>query len=266
MTVAPDRPAEAEALHATAEDIAALLRACPDTSVPIPGAEWTVGEAAAHLVLANELMAALAEGRERPYGDGTPGSLAAANAASLAAFPERDGRTLADGIVRHARAFTEAAGTRAPDMPVVTPLGAMDLATLGSYLLTHMLGHGYDIALALRRPHMIDRERVAGCMPFLRTAMPRVVDERAAAGLSACYALRVPGITRFAVTFSDGAASVTDDPPRRPDCTITTEPVTFFLIALGRRGATAAMARGKIAAWGRRPWLAPRFPTLFTAP
>ncbi|MDX2848871.1 maleylpyruvate isomerase family mycothiol-dependent enzyme [Actinacidiphila glaucinigra] len=267
MTVAPDRPpAEAEALHAAAEDIAALLRACPDTSVPIPGAEWTVGEAAAHLVLAGELMAALAEGRERPYGDGTPGSLAAENAASLAAFPERDGPVLAEGIVRHARAFTEAAAVRAPGTAVITPLGPMDLATLGSYLLTHMLGHGYDIAVALRRPHMVDRERVARCMPFLRAAMPRVVDARAAAGFSACYALRVPGITRFAVTFTDGAADVTDEPPRRPDCTITTEPVTFFLIALGRRGATAAMARGRIAAWGRRPWLAPRFPTLFTAP
>ncbi|MFD0351496.1 hypothetical protein ACFQ0M_46450 [Kitasatospora aburaviensis] len=52
----------------------------------------------------------------------------------------------------------------------------MDLDTLGAYLLTHMLGHLYDIAVALRRPHPIDRHRVELTMPFLRTAMPRVTD------------------------------------------------------------------------------------------
>lgn len=268
------------AIGAVARDIAELLRANADTGtdadtdagtdadtgVRIPGAEWTVGEAAAHLVLANELMADLAAGRERTYGDGTAGSLAAANAASLAVFTERDGSVLADGIVRHAKAFTEAAGPRPPDEPVVTPLGPMDLATLGSYLLTHMLGHGYDIAVALRRPHMIDRERVDLTLPFLITAMPWVVDRSAAAGHSACYDLRLRGGARFAATFTDGTLAVTADVPRRPDCTILAEPVTFLLLALGRRTSMGALTRGKILAWGRKPWLAPGFPALFTAP
>lgn len=255
-----------EAIQAVAEDIAGLLRSCSDATVRIPGAEWTVAEAAAHLVLANELMAGLATGAERPYGDGTPGSLAAANAMSLDAFAERDPAVLADGIVRHARAFTAAAAARSGREPTVTPLGPMSLETLGSYLLTHQLGHGYDIALALRRPHMIDRDRVELSLPFLMTAMPRVVEPRVAAGHSACYELRVRGGDRFTVTFTDGAAVVGPTSARRPDCVITAEPVTFFLIALGRRTAAGAIGRGKIYAWGRKPWLAPRFPTLFTAP
>ncbi|GAA1923483.1 maleylpyruvate isomerase family mycothiol-dependent enzyme [Streptantibioticus ferralitis] len=255
-----------KAIGAVAEDIAELLRSCTDAAVPIPGAEWTVAESAAHLVLANELMAALAAGREQTYGDGTPQGLAAANAASLADFTERDPAVLAAGIVQHAQAFTEAADLRSADEPTVTPLGPMDLGTLGSYLLTHMLGHGYDIATALGRPHMIDRDRVDLALPFLITAMPWVSDARAAAGHSACYELRVRGLSRFAVTFTDGAAVVSVEPPRRPDCTIASEPVTFFLLALGRRSATGAIARGKILAWGRKPWLAPRFPTLFRAP
>ncbi len=260
------RPLLFEAIHAVAEEIAALLRSGPDASVRIPGAEWTVAEAAAHLAMANELMADLGAGRDRPYGDGTPQLLADANAASLAAFPERDPAVLADGIVRHARAFTAAAGPRSGTEPVVTPLGPMDLDTLGSYLLTHMLGHGYDIAVAQRRRHMITRDRVTLCLPFLMTAMPRVVNPATAAGHSACYLLRVRGGARFAVTFSDGAASVSAEPPRRPDCTILSEPVTFFLIALGRRGAVSALTRTHIQSWGRKPWLAPRFPALFTAP
>lgn len=254
------------AIVSVAERIAGLLRSPADTAVRIPGALWTVGEAAAHLAMANELMAHIAAGRERTHGDGTPGSLAAANADALAAFPERDAAVLAGAIVRDARAFTEAAGKRSADEPVVTPLGPMDLGTLASYLLGHMLGHGYDIAVALRRPHMIDRERVLLTLPFVMAAMPRVVAPRTAAGHHAGYELRLRGGPRFAVTFTDGAVAVTEDLPRRPDCTIVAEPVTFLLIALGRRSSAGALARGKIVAWGRKPWLAPRFPALFTAP
>ncbi|WP_052391572.1 maleylpyruvate isomerase family mycothiol-dependent enzyme [Streptomyces sp. NRRL B-24484] len=254
-----------DAITSVGDEAVALL-AGRDGGTPIPGAEWTVAEAAAHLAMANELMAALAAGEERRYGDGTPGSLAAANAASLAERPERDLAVLGAEIAARAREFTAAAGPRAGSDPVVTPLGPMDLDTLGAYLLTHMLGHLYDVAVALGRPHPIDRGRVGLTMPFLRTAMPRVVDPRSAAGHDACYRLRIRGGDGFAVTFTDGAAVVSDRPPRRPDCTISTEPVAFFLIALGRYTATTALARGKVLAWGRRPWLAPAFPGLFAAP
>ncbi|GGV34434.1 hypothetical protein GCM10010495_59210 [Kitasatospora herbaricolor] len=259
------RTALFEAVTAVGHEAVALLAGCRGDA-PIPGAEWTVAEAAAHLAMVNELMAALAAGEERPYGDGTPGSLAAANAASLAERPERDPAVLAEEIARQARAFTAAAGPRAGTETVVTPLGPMSLDILGSYLLTHMLGHLYDIAVALGRPHPIDRHRAALALPFVRTAMPWVVDARAAAGHNACYRLRVRGLDGFAATFTDGAAVVSQEPPRRPDCTILTGPVAFLLIALGRYSATDALLRGNVLAWGRRPWLALDFPRLFKAP
>ncbi|MBD0694677.1 maleylpyruvate isomerase family mycothiol-dependent enzyme [Streptomyces sp. CBMA123] len=270
MDLPPPRPAAArtallQAVTAVGDEAPALLAGCHGET-PVPGSEWTVAEAAAHLAMANELMAALAAGEQRPYGDGTPASLAAANAAALARRPERDPAVLAEQIARWAREFTAAAAPRSGTEPVRTPLGPMDLDTLGSYLLTHMLAHLYDVARALGRPHPLDRPRVALTMPFLRTAMPWVVDARAAAGHHACYRLRVRGLEGFAVTFTDGAAEVSQEPPRRPDCTILTEPVAFFLIALGRSSATDALLRGKVLAWGRRPWLAPAFPRLFTAP
>lgn len=265
------RPRTPEQLYAsvaaTADDIAALLHAGADPASRIPRSEWTVGEAAAHLALANELMADLAAGAERRYGDGTPGSLAAANAASLAAFPERTPGVLADAISGHARAFVTAARTAAqPSGAIMTPMGAMDLETLGSYLLTHMLGHGWDLARALRRPHMIDRERAGLCLPFLLTAMPRVVDPAAVGGLTAQYTLGLRGGPRFTAAFDSGVLTVTPGPAERPDCTIITEPVTFLLIALGRCSPWAAIARGGIRAWGRRPLLVPAFPRAFRAP
>ncbi|WP_371480643.1 maleylpyruvate isomerase family mycothiol-dependent enzyme [Kitasatospora sp. NBC_00315] len=256
-----------ESITATAEDIAVLLRGGADPAARIPDSEWTVGEAAAHLVVANELMAELAAGADRPYGDGTAGSLAAANVDSLAAFTERSPEVLAEAVATHARAFVEAAAGRHPGTPMMTPLGPMDLDTLGSYLLTHMLGHGWDLARALGRPHMADRRRVEFCMPFLTTVMPRVVDPGTAGGLTARYTLGLKGGgPRFTAAFEAGVLTVTPGAAHRPDCTIITEPVTFLLIALGRCSPWTALARGKIYAWGRRPRLAPAFPTYFRAP
>ncbi|MFD4557715.1 maleylpyruvate isomerase family mycothiol-dependent enzyme [Streptomyces sp. NPDC058469] len=253
-----------DAIVTTADRIAALLRAVSDPRAPLPGAGWTVGEAAAHLALAGRLMAGIGAGEARPYGDGTPGGLAAANSASLADFPQRDPVVLGTAIAEQARAFVEAAAGRSPHEVVQTPMGPMDVATLGSYLLTHLLGHGYDIAVALRRPHMVDRDVVPFTLPFMRLAMPRVVNA-AAAGHHACYAVRT-GRDRFAVTFADGVPTVSDAPPRRPDCTIAIDPIAFLLLALGRWTAPTTMARAKVIVWGRKPWLGLRFPMLFTAP
>ncbi|MFJ4783513.1 maleylpyruvate isomerase family mycothiol-dependent enzyme [Streptomyces sp. NPDC088794] len=201
-----------DAIVATADRIAVLLGSGADPRTPLPGAEWTVGEAAAHLALAGELMADIGAGKNRPYGDGSPAGLAAANRASLAAFPQRDLAVLGAEIAAQARAFVAAAAGRSPREGVLTPMGPMDLATLGSYLLTHLLGHGYDIAAAVRGPHMVDREVVAFTLPFMRLAMPRVVSA-GAADHRACYLVRT-GRDRFAVTFADGVPTVTDTPPR----------------------------------------------------
>jgi uncharacterized protein (TIGR03083 family) len=254
------------AIRGTAADIAALLGPGTDMELRIPGAEWNVGQAAAHLALANELMAELAAGRARPYGDGTPQSLAAANEESLAAFGERAAEPLAAMIVRHADSCAGALEEGSAEGTVVTPLGPMSPRELGSYLLTHMLGHGYDLARALGRPHMIDRVRAGLTLPFLLTAMPRVTDPGRTAGMNARYGIGLWGGGRFGVTLVDGDLSVDPLPPARPDCTILIEPVTFLLMALGRRGQVGPIVRGRILVRGRKPWLAPRFPGLFTAP
>ncbi|WP_443074272.1 maleylpyruvate isomerase family mycothiol-dependent enzyme [Streptomyces sp. NBC_01460] len=256
----------ADAIRTTAEDIAELLRGAPGTGGPVPGSEWTVGEAAAHLAQANALMADIAAGRPRSHGDGTPQSLAEANTRALAAFGERDAKPLAAMIEEQAGAYLEAAAEHPSQEMLMTPLGPLTREVLGSYLLTHMLGHGHDLARALGRPHMVAPSRAGLALPFMIEVMPRVTDAKATAGLTACYAVRLWGGNRFGVTFTDGTVSVDRRPPERPDCTLSIEPATFLLMALGRCAPTRAMARGRVFAWGRKPWIGPRFPRYFKAP
>lgn len=256
----------AEAIRTTAEEIAELLRAAPDTGAPVPGLTWTVGEVAAHLAHANALMAEVAAGTPHTYGDGTPQGIAAANEEALAAFGDRAAEPLAALIVDRATACLDAVTGRPADETLMTPMGPMNRAVLGSYLLTHMLGHGYDLARAMRRPHMVDPARVRLTLPFMTQAMPRVTDAAATAGLNARYAIRLWGGGRFGVTFTDGTVVVGPELPDRPDCTLSIEPVTFLLMGLGRSSPVAAMARGRVFAWGRKPWMGPRFPACFKAP
>ncbi|WP_203183497.1 maleylpyruvate isomerase family mycothiol-dependent enzyme [Streptomyces pratensis] len=258
----------ADAIRATAEEIAELLRGAPGTGAPVPGLVWTVGEVAAHLAQANELMAGVAAGRPHRHGDGTPQGIAAANEQALAAFGERAAEPLAAMIVEQAEAYLDAVAECPTGETLMTPMGPMNRVVLGSYLLTHMLGHGYDLARALGRPHMVDRARVTLALPFMIEAMPRVTDAAATEGLNARYVVRLWGGGRFAVTFTDGVATVGQELPDRdrPDCTISIEPVTFLLMALGRCSPVGAMARGRVLAWGRKPWLGPRFPEYFKAP
>lgn len=84
--------------------------------------------------------------------------------------------------------------------------------------------------------------------------------------MNARYAIRLWGGGAFGVTLADGAVTVDERPPAGPDCTISIEPVTFLLMALGRQGQVSPILRGRILVRGRKPWLAPRFPGLFTAP
>ncbi len=211
-------------------------------------------------------MADVAAGRPRRHGDGTPEGIAAANEQALDAFAERRAAPLAAMIVTRTEAYLEAVASHPAEETLLTPMGPMNRVVLGSYFLTHMLGHGFDLARALKRPHMVDRARARLTLPFLLEAMPRVTDAAATAGLDARYAVRLWGGGRFGVTFTDGTATVGHAFPDRPDCTISIEPVTFLLMALGRCSPAGAMARGRVLAWGRRPWLGPRFPEYFTAP
>jgi uncharacterized protein (TIGR03083 family) len=256
-----------EEVGTMARRIDALIRKLPDTSVRIPGSNWTVGEAAAHLAITKDWFARLFSGEDQlRYGEGTIDSIAPANARYLGEFNERDGARLADLILERTGTFLQAASAMPSTRMFETPMGRMDALTTTSYMLTHLMMHGGAIAKALRKPYPIDPIHVELALPFVCHSMPLIVDKRAAGRLNACFQLRFRGGSSFAVMVADGEAVVGSLPLRPVDCHIFADPVAFFLVAVGLESQWRLIASGKLMAWGRKPWLAMRVPSLFVTP
>jgi DinB family protein len=233
----------------------------------VPGSDWSVLETAAHLAVANGHFAEIAAGANPArHGDGTKAGLATANALLLQRFPVRDAVRLADQITAAAGEFVRHAQARAAGDEVDTPLGAMTVEATCGYLLAHLLSHGCAVARAVHRPTLVRPDQVSLMVPFLLVAMPRLVDPAAVADLVARYELRLRGSIRLTVGFDRGAVTVVDADHLPVDCVISVDPTSFFLITAGLRRQWPLIAQGRLRAWGRRPWLGPRFAKYFSFP
>ncbi len=184
--------------------------------------------------------------------------------------PERDLGVLADRIdARAAEFFAESAGA-SPDeqLPWLVEGSTVPRRTLTCHLLNETIVHGYDIALAAGVPWTIDRAYAAMVLagfiiPVLQALDPRaMVDQEHAAGLHATFDVRLRGGTRFDFVFDDGALHIQAPAGRRADCHLSVDPVAMLMVGWDRKSQWPAIAKGQFVAWGRKPWLGPRFASL----
>ena len=86
--------------------------------------------------------------------------------------------------------------------------------------------------------------------------LPRYLDPDAALGVRVGYDVRIRGGPRFGLRVTNGAATVESGPIGPVDCHISADPVAFLIVAYGRGSQWPPILRGKITAWGRKPWRA----------
>jgi len=82
-----------------------------------------------------------------------------------------------------------------------------------------------------------------------------LVDQEKAAGVHATYDIRLRGGGRAFFVFDDGFLTVEGPSSRRVDCHLSADPTALLLVAWDRQSQWPAIAKGKLMAWGRRPWL-----------
>jgi hypothetical protein len=256
------------ALEVTASRTADLVRSLPDLNVVLPPQSvWTAREAAIHLVNYAGVYTDIANGIPSPVAIQAKEYLAAENARRIAEIPETDPEKVADLMTEGVAGLLEVTAGRSGDQPVVfhqnTP---MDLAGLVCICVGEHLLHGYDIAAAVGSPWPIDPLHAQLVLYGYGPIYANVLNSATTQGLTASYGIELRGGPSFTVRFVDGEYGLELPDSGPVDCTISADPVAYFLVATGRMSQWEAIALGLIGAGGPRAELALGFVDLFVYP
>jgi len=246
------------ALLASVERVATLVLDAPDLLVRVPRSEWTMLDVLRHLVTVTPRYARWPEGRQVTAVG--PQQLAELNAADLrepdvddvaslcARLRDELGSVLTQirghGLGQPTYAFHGGGRVRADSALRIV---------LGEYLI-----HGWDMAQALGHPWPWPIEPASAWMVLeaLQPILPGWVDPSRAQGLTATFEIRVRGFGRRVWAFRRGRLEVDHASVGNRDVVLSADPVAFLLVADRRESPWKHIARGRLAAWGRRPWLA----------
>jgi uncharacterized protein (TIGR03083 family) len=253
-------------LSEVVERYARLVESSPQTSIPIPGSQWTVRDAAVHLAGGNQRHIAYIRGDATPAATLDKNHFDSRTRSQIGDNPESDPKKLADEL-RHGFSQLMTVTARAEaDQPIAYHAGLEPtLAELLCVLLGEYVLHGYDIATALGLPWPIDAGQAALVVGAYRMFLPSIFRPSAAAGLQATYHIDVGGTDPFFVRIADGRCQPLDA-ASAVDCTVCADPVTALLVQAGRLSQWPAIALGRLTFTGQRPEAGPRFAGLFVFP
>ena len=264
-----DPTAARAALAAVVPRLTAVIRSVADPGAHAVG-EWSAGDVAVHLAHAWEALPALARGdASSPLGH--PAELAALTTTLVREEPDRDLEAAARRIEAAASAYLATPVTDDP-RPWLVQGTALPASAFTCHLLNESLVHGYDIARSQGRRWRIDPAHAGmALMGFLFRALlvvdPRfAVDQAQAAGVRACVDIRVRRTGRVFLLLDDGAVTMEPPSSRPVDCHLSAEPATLFLLIWSRTSQWPGVLTGRLALWGRRPWLGSRLPQMLRNP
>jgi hypothetical protein len=260
------------ALSGVVPRLSSLIRSIKRPATPALG-EWNVGDVAVHLAHVWETLPVLASGeRESPLQH--VDELSGLTTAMVASETRPDLAGVADRIDAAAAAFLTAAQARASGTTTPWLVEGIQASTptFACHLLNESLIYGYDIAHAERTPWAISSAHAALALTGFIFLMVSRLDARAmvnqekAAGVRASYEIHIRRFARVFLSFDDGALRVEPVALRRVDCHVSADPAALFLVMWGRVNQWSEVLRGRLFAWGRKPWLGPRLRTMIRNP
>lgn len=277
MTATPvDSAAARQALQARTRQTVALLDAIADPAADTAGLEWTLGETAAHMVIAARAYAGSAAGQIGVITEAIPDlpiyehRMKAVTSGTLATIPERDPAVLGTLLTEAVESFLEASADRPGSERIPTPWygenAGLSLDASTCLLLGEQVIHGRDIATSIRTPWHLDKPEALLMIHSLVEMMPIAVRADATRNRDISCAMHIRGGPQFLVRVDHGKASVEPLTDQRVDCHLSADPVAFLLVGYGRLNQWKGIALGKLFSWGRKPWLAVQFKGLFFNP
>ena len=283
-SVQPDGRAARQALVREIERVTRLVRHAAPLDGPVPGLEWTKAQLIAHLRAICAAFATTLRGQDfaelfgaefiGSYGTGPtlPEAVAAINAKVVtdASFPNPAAAAdaLSSGAAALLAAFDSHRDLRTQRRaPWYGPEVALPVGSLLALAVAEFLVHGFDLARAVgadQRPSPATAASATAVAAAVMSEMlPRLLDERSAIGFTGSFEIRVRGGERFVLQIADGRAWSEPAEGQNVDCVMTLSAYHALLMGYDRLPAWRAIAAGKAWAFGRRPWLGPRFHNLF---
>lgn len=258
-----------DAVRATAERVSEML-VDADAQQAVAGSEWTIGELGAHLVDAAARNCDMGgPGLSAPFERWTQEAMAEFNAERMAGeFAERDPAVLGPALVSGTAEVLEAYGPDG-DRLVQWYWTEIRVEEALAIWLGELVIHGLDLARTRARAWPISRAEGVTVFEGIAAIAPDVVNvDTVRSTGDAVFHLhfRGGGPDYTFATSSDGTLTAAREKPASADLHISASPVAYLLVGYGRKSQWAAIARGQIMAWGKKPWLALRFADLFERP
>jgi len=244
-----------------------LLGGLPHLEARIPGATWSVREAAVHLVNFAAMYQDIAVGMPSPRLSVARDHVAWDNDRRITDVAETDPDKVAALVADTVDRFLDEATGRPATQTVTFHCGLpLNLDALVCVYLGELILHGYDIATAVAAPWPIDPMHAQLVLYGYGPCFGLVADEQRTRGLTAGYRIDLRDGPAFTVRFVDGEYRLEDAASGAVDATISADPVALLMVGSGRLRVSAAIALGLLTVGGDRPELAIGFPDLFLYP
>ena len=133
--------------------------------------------------------------------------------------------------------------------------GPMTMTQWESYALVHLLMHGVPLARALGLACPVEADHMRLALPFLGVAVPWATKSGDCGRLE----IRLEGSPILSFCFDEQGASLEPPGCGPVDCSLWSDPVTFFLVCFGAMGLQVALQTGRLWVSGRKPRLGTSF-------
>lgn len=258
VTSPVDWKAAQDAVVAASDRLTALIRSASTPSAPALG-EWDFTDLAVHISHALDAVNALAQGAG-PIMDSI-WDLGTMTKVLVGGEGKRPLGEIADRIQAGTTQFLDTV-RRAGEAEVRTwfvPGSEYTVVNLTCHVLNELTVHGYDLARAQGVPWPIERSHAALILDGFLLPTVSVVGTSlltpAGTKARAVFEIRVRGGGRWWFCFTGGGLTVTTARQARVDCHLSVDPEAFLLVSWGRIGQWGPILRGKLTAYGRKPWL-----------
>ena len=235
---------------------AELARSAADGAEPLPRSAWTVRESVAHVATVAPRYAKFPYGTQRLAE--TPADLPALNGEEIEALGERPvGELLVllqdavEAVIGQVEAYREQ-----PPEYRFHGGGLVSADVALGILLGELVVHGWDLARGLHRRWPVTRQQASLIWSGVEPILPGWVEPASAGGHQAAYQVHLGDGRRHVLCFTDGTLTTRLPSGRHTDCHIGGSPEAILLILYRRLSPWRAALTGRVAAWGRRPWLA----------